>query len=66
MAGASAGDAVRQLVEAGRLAAEGRLAAWLDTIYFKVLRLTDVELPDQRLDYSVESLRGLPPPPFQA
>lgn len=39
--------------------AEGRLAAWLDTIYFKVLRLTDVELPDQRLDYSVESLRGL-------
>jgi hypothetical protein len=38
---------------------EGRLAAWLDTIYFNVLRLTDVELPDLRLDYSVESLRGL-------
>jgi hypothetical protein len=39
--------------------AEGPLAVWLDTIYFKILRHIDVELPDLHLDYSVESLRGL-------
>jgi hypothetical protein len=42
--------------------AEDPLAAWLDTIYFKILRLQDVELPDDadlRLDYSGGSLRQL-------